>query len=189
MTTPANDYAAAVAALRTQSLPAYVSYTEEASARGLGNGRDAPARLTVDSRTNTIVEKPKDYSSGNTPPTKHVFEPACYAPTTEHLISWNGRNALAINVRRVTPSCADDTTFDVIYADPSTLQLLGADGSENDGGVSVDFSVHYGRFGNYVMPTSLRVHAHGHGLLFWVRERAEVTYSNYDFENVRRQSP
>lgn len=190
MTTPASDYAAAVAALRAQTLPAYVSYSEEAYARGIGSGTETPTRITVDTRTNNVVAR-SGGDAGNTPPTKRIFEPKCYDGVSEHSLSWNGRDAIAIDVRRNAASCngEDDVTFNVIYADPATMQLLGADGSETDEGVTVDFSVHYGRFDRYIMPTSLQAHAHGHGWLFWVRERAEVTYSNYSFDQVRRQSP
>lgn len=102
---------------------------------------------------------------------------------------WNGTAAIAIALGEKAAPCGDDITFETIYVDPTASTILGADGTESNDGVVVDLSLHYARFGKYVMPTYLAAHVHGHGLLFWVRQRAEVTYSNYAFEDVRRQSP
>ena len=185
MITPVADYATAVAALRDQKLPAYVEYTREADAHGLAGAHDGPARIVVDTRTGKIVST---NSKGDTPVTNKVFDPACYTPTGEHRTHWNGRDVVAISVRANSPSCKDDVDMNTIYADAQTLDLLGADGSEVDEDMAVDFSVEYGRFGKYVMPTSVSAHAHGHGWLFWVRERAQVRYYDYTFTNERRQS-
>lgn len=193
MTTPAADYAAAVAALRSQKLPAYVEYTRDAYARGLAGARDGPVRIVVDTRTGKIVSTtPADDESmrGDTAVTGKVFNPSCYTATGERQTHWNGRDVVAISVRAGTPSCKDDIAVSTVYADAQTLELLGADGSENDdANMAVDFTARYGRFGTYVMPTLVSAHAHGRGWLFWARERAEVRYSNYSFTNERRQAP
>jgi hypothetical protein len=188
MTTPANDYASAVAALRHQTLPAYVEYTEESFARGMANEQGVQTRVVVDSRTNKIVSRtPATGDSDNTPPTQRVFRPDCYQPRDERAVTWNGAIAITLGAKAAT--CDDDITFETIYTDPSSSTILGADGTESNDGAVVDLSLHYARFGKYLMPTYLAANVHGHGLLFWVRQRAQVTYSNYAFEDVRRQSP
>lgn len=190
MTTPANDYASAVAALRHQTLPAYVEYIEESFARGMANEQGVQTRVVVDARTNEIVSRtPATGDSDNTPPTQRLFQPDCYRPLGERAVTWNGVSAIAIALGPKAAACDDDITFGTIYTDPSASTILGADGSESNDGVVVDLSLHYAQFGKYVMPSYLAAHVRGHGLLFWVRQRAQVTYSNYAFEDVRRQSP
>jgi hypothetical protein len=192
MTTPAADYDAAVRLLRAQILPALIEYTQEGEAHGIAGWRGAPERISVDVRANKIVSvTPKgDWNTNgdDSPVTKHVFDPSCYTATRERLTSWNGHSAIAIAVVNAKP-CKAQIDVSTVYADTQTLDLLGAEGSEtDDGDMTVDFAVQYARFGEYVMPASVSAHAHGHGWLFWARERAEVRYSNYNFTNVRRQS-
>ena len=195
MSTPAADYAEAVRLLRTQTLPAYVEYTQEGDAHGIAGWRGAPERVLVDVRAKKIVSitphTHDDWDSDGTesPVTKHIFNPDCYQPTAEHRTNWNGRDALAISVRASSSSCKEDIDVGTVYADASTRELLGADGTETDEDMTVDFSVHYARVGQYIVPASLSAHAHGHGWLFWARERAELRYSNYTFTDARRQSP
>jgi hypothetical protein len=189
MTTPTADYDAAVRALRAQSLPAYVEYTQEADAHGLAGWRGDPERIVVDVRAKKIVSvTPRgDWDSDDSPVIKHIFNPACYVATAERLTNWNGTNAIAISV---TPSktCKEDIDVSTVYADAQTLDLLGTDGTEtDDDSMTVDFSVHYARTEGFIVPSSVSAHAHGHGLLFWARERAEIRYSNYSFTSVRRQ--
>ncbi len=192
MATASADYEAAVRALRAQTLPAFVEYTQEGEAYGIAGWHGAPQRVVVDVHAKKIVSvTPHDDKwnefADESPVTKHVFDPTCYAATNEHLVNWNGQTALAIAVKHAK-SCKEDIDVNTIYADESTLDLLGADGSETDEDMTVDFSVHYAHFGTYIVPSSISAHAHGHGWLFWARERAEVRYSNYTFTNARRQS-
>ncbi len=191
MTTPAADYDAAVRALRAQTLPAFVEYTQESDAHGLAGERDGPVRVVVDVRAKKIVSvTPKSDTryNGDSPVIRHIFDPSCYAPTTESQTKWNGYDAIAISVTEVK-HCKEDIDVSTVYADAHTFDLLGADGSEtDDNDMTVDYSVRYARFGAYIMPSSISAHAHGHGWLFWARERAEVRYSNYRFTEERRQS-
>ncbi|HET9029833.1 MAG TPA: hypothetical protein VFN49_06620 [Candidatus Aquilonibacter sp.] len=191
MITAAHDYDVAVAALRTQKLPAYVEYVQSSDAHGLAGYHGTPQRIVVDVRAKKIVsESPSGdgRDRGNdSPALKHLIDPNCYRPTGERSARWNGHDAIAISVRATASSC-DDLDVHTVFADASTGELLGADGSEDDDGMTVDFSVQYARFGSFVMPTSLSAHAHGHGWLFWARERAEVRYSDYRFTDTRRQA-
>ena len=190
MTTAAQDYDAAVTALRTQHLPAYVEYTRTASAHGIAGANDPPRRIVVDVRSKKIVSvtpQSGDWSSDDSPITQHLFDPSCYSATGERTTNWNGHDVIAINVSAKKDSC-DDLSVHTIFADASSRTLLGADGSETDEGMTVDFSVQYVSAGGYIIPSALSAHAHGHGWLFWARERAEVRYSNYNFTNERRQA-
>ena len=188
MTTPAVDYDTAVRALRAQTLPAYVEYTQEGNANGLAGWRGAPERVLVDVRARKIVSvTPHDDWNSDSPVTKHLFDPSCYTPSGERVMNWNGIEAVAIAVKE-TKTCNADIGVSTVYADAQTLELLGADGSETDeDNMTVDYSVHYARYGSYIVPSSVSAHAHGHGWLFWARERAEIRYSNYNFTGLRRQ--
>ncbi len=189
MTTPTADYEAAVRALRAQQLPAFVEYTQEGDAHGLAGWRGAPERVVVDVRAKKIVSiTPKnDWNSDDSPVIKHLFDPSCYAAVSERTTTWNGSAAVAIAVKPAK-QCDKDMGLSTVYADAQTLDLLGADGSETDeDNMTVDYSVRYARYGNYIVPSSVSAHAHGHGWLLWARERAELRYSNYDFTTVRRQ--
>lgn len=191
MTTAAADYDRAVHALRSQKLPAYVSYVETGYARGLAGARVAPTHITVDVATGKIVaESPSGKDNGDaTPVTKNLFNPDCYAAGTERLTTWNASQVIAIGVSS-TGTCKDDDLFvRTIYADATSGALLGADGTVNDESMQVDLSVHYATVDGYVMPTAVDAHAHGHGWLFWARERAGARYTNYSFTQTRRQSP
>ena len=189
MTTPAADYDAAVTALRSQKLPAYVEYTVNANASGIAGYHGVPERVVVDVVHKKVISTTSRDGDeyGDSPVLKHLFDPSCFTATTERMMNWNGRAVVAIGVHGKGNSC-DDLSLHTVFVDPSTNALLGADGSETDEGMTVDFSVQYGTFQGYVMPTVLSAHAHGHGWLFWARERAQVRYSDYSFTNVRRQS-
>lgn len=189
MTSPAVDYDTAVRALRAQTLPAYVEYTQDGDAHGLAGWRGAPERVLVDVRAKKIVSvTPKDDWNGNDSPViKHIFDPSCFTPASERETTWNGIKAVAISVKE-TRACQEDIAVSTVYADAQTLDLLGADGSEtDDDNMTVDYSVRYARYGNYIVPSSVSAHAHGRGWLFWARERAELRYSNYTFTDLRRQ--
>jgi len=189
----ATDYDAAVRALRAQALPAIVEYTETGSASGLKRVSDGPLRIVVDTRTNRIVSKTGPHGvisdeEGDDPVTRRLFNPACYRPTGERAMNWNGRAATAITVAGAGNCKNEDFDLATIYTDSATNELLGADGSETDEGVTVDYGVQYARFNGYVMPATISAHVRGHGWLFWVRERAEVHYSDYVFRQTRRQT-
>lgn len=187
------DYEAAVKALRAQALPAIVEYTEQGDAHGIKHFSDGPIRVVIDTRNNRVISKTgpdKDDSLNDDdgPVTRRLFDPACYRPTGERSTNWNGHDAVAISVAE-TGGCKNQE-FDIatVYADPATHELFGADGSETDEGVTVDYAVEYGRFRGYVMPSAISAHVRGHGWLFWVRERAQIRYTDYVFRPERRQS-
>jgi hypothetical protein len=192
MTGPASDYDAAVQALRTQTLPAIVAYTEEGSAHGIAHFDQPRERIVVDVRNKRVISRTP--SSGDNDMedvgllTKRLFDPGCYTPTAERATRWNDRDAVAISVRE-TPGCENDFEVSTIYADASTMQLLAADEIETDEGLTVEVSVQYRRVDGFIVPASISAHAYGHGWLFWARERAELTYSDYTFTETRRQQP
>lgn len=195
----AADYASIVHVFQAQRLPAFISYTEEASARGIANAADGPVRVVVDVKNGKVVERSPDGAEtsstkdhgGSDAVTRYFFSATCYHATGERTTNWNGRAAIAMTLHYDGgKECDKDSPFTVstLYADPQTREPLAAEGSESDEGVSVDISATYGRFGAYVMPETVSAHVRGHGWLFWVRERGEARYSNYDFQVVRRQS-
>src|SRR5438270_8263260 len=101
----AADYDAAVKALRTQTLPAVVEYTEQAHASGLKRINDAPIRVVVDTRNNRIVSKTGPQSNDSLgdddgPVTRRLFNPVCYRPTGERTTNWNGHSAIAFAVEK-----------------------------------------------------------------------------------------
>lgn len=189
--TAAADYDRAVQTLRTQKLPAYVSYVETGYAKGLAGARVKATHITVDVATGKIVaESPSGGDHGDaTPVTRNLFNPSCYAPRAERTATWNGMRVIAIDVSAAKTCKSDDLFVKTIYADATSGALVGADGMENDDDMQVDLSVHYATFDGYVMPTAIDAHAHGHGWLFWARERAGARYSDYTFTQTRRQSP
>jgi len=193
MLAAAADYDAAVKALRTQSLPAIVEYTEQGEAHGLKHLSDGPIHVVIDTRNNRIVSKTgldnkDELNDDDGPVTRRLFDPACYTASDERTTNRNGHAAIAIAVRK-TGTCKNQE-FDIstVYADAATHDLLGADGTATDEGISIAFAVDYGKFNGYVMPTAISAHAVGHGWLFWVRERAQIRYSDYVFRAVRKQS-
>lgn len=194
----AADFVQTVRAFQAQRLPAYVAYTERAAARGIVRENDTPVRVTVDTRTGRIVERsPKDAnrivdtgSEDGDSVVRYLFDPSCYAPVSERTARWNDRPALAISLKALPArACAQEPlSLSTLYADPATFEPLGADGTQSDEGVTVDFAVAYGRFNGYLMPVTVSAHVKGRGLLFWVRERGEARFSDYAFLAVRRQA-
>jgi hypothetical protein len=191
MTTAAADYDAAVHALRTQTLPAIVAYTEEGSAHGIAHFDQPRERIVVDMRDKRVISRTPasgdDDMQNVALVTKRMFDPGCYTPLGERAARVNNRDAIAITLL-ANPGCAEEVAFSTVYADASTLDLLGADSVETDEGVTVEVSVQYARIDGYILPSSISAHAYGHGWLFWLRERAEVTYSDYSFSDIRRQA-
>jgi hypothetical protein len=191
MTTAAADYDAAVHALRMQTLPAIIAYTEEGSAHGIAHFDQPRERIVVDVLNKRVISRTP--ASGDNDMqnaalvTKRMFDPACYTPLGERAVRVNGRDAIAIALI-AKPGCTEDVEFSTIYADAVTLDLLGADSVETDEGITVEVSVQYARIDGYILPSSISAHAYGRGWLFWVRERAQVTYSDYSFSDVRRQA-
>lgn len=191
VTTPQSDFDLAVRALRTQTLPAVVAYTQQGSAHGIARWDQQPERIVVDVKNNRIISRtPASDDSdgtGEQPVTKRIFDPACYRAASERLERWNGLDVIAIAVVR-THACNNDDDFSTVYSDASTSELVGADSTETDEGMTVDITVRYARFGSYILPSSISAHAHGHGWLFWARERGEIRYSNFSFDDSRRQA-
>jgi hypothetical protein len=187
----ASDYAAAVAYLDRTRLPAYVSFVEQASARGLAGDREAPQRLYVRVSDGAIVSGVPPagahmISSRNGDPNnpfgkRPFFRPQCYLPTTENQTRWNGEAALRFALR---PICKDDNGISELYVDPQTLRPIAVDGTftdTDDPHMTVAIELRYATIGRYTVPSSIRAHAVGHGWLFWARERAEVDYGDYRF--------
>lgn len=199
--TVATDYARAVAFLDRTRLPAYVSFVEQASARGLSRDSDGPQRIYVriaDGKivsgippANVHVVKTNNGDSGDPFRKPEFFEPHCYAPQSEDETRWNGQPAVRFELRS---TCNDDSGFTELYADPQTLRPIAADGTmtDADSHMTVALELRYTTIGEYTVPASIRAHAVGHGWLFWARERVEVDYTGYQFyqtgEFMRRQA-
>ncbi|HUY11654.1 MAG TPA: hypothetical protein VMV73_05275 [Candidatus Dormibacteraeota bacterium] len=184
-------YARAAAYLARTRLPAYVSFVERASAHGIGHDRDVTPRVYVRTADGAIVSgvPPADshaYQSKNgtsyNPFSKHwLFHPRCYVPTSANQTQWNGHAALRIELK---PTCKGDSGITELYADPQTLRPIAVDGNivdPSDPTVITAIELRYATIDRYTVPSSLRVHVVGHGWLFWMRERADVEYTEYEF--------
>ena len=202
---PANDYAKAVFALQSPARPAYVSFVTAANAHGLAGDSEEPHTVFVRTKDGAVVEGSlQNFSTGHyggrddtNPVSRPAFDPRCYAPSSEQTVQWEGRTMLRISLRASCPgedpdNTNDDHPFDSLYVEPETLLPIGATGTVEDEGMRVDLEEHFARFGPYVFTTDLSAHVRGSGFLFWVRERASVTYSDYKFYDrlpvVRRQA-
>ncbi len=187
----AADYAKAVAYLDRARLPAYVSFVEQAWARGIGGDSEAPQRIYVRISDGAIVEGAPPANAhvvntndgeGDNPFRKHpFFDPACYVPKSENQTQWNGQSTVRFELQA---TCDQDNGISELYADPQTLRPIAVDGTMTDTGdshMTVAIELRYTTTGIYTVPSSIRARAVGHGWLFWARERAEVDYSNYQF--------
>ncbi len=197
----AGDYARAVSYLDRSRMPAYVSFVERTSARGIGGAQSDDQRIYVRMSDGKIV-------SGVPPVGSHAvrspngdsdnpfrgggfFNPQCYVPTNESQTRWNGQPAVRFQLQAI---CSNENGITELYADPETLRPVAADGviPDPDDHVSAAVELRYATIGQYTLPSSIRAHAVGHGWLFWVRERVEVDYSAYRFytteEFTRRQA-
>lgn len=201
---PAMDYARAIAYLDRAGLPAYVSFVESASARGLGSDDEPPQRIYVrvadgailsgvpPSASHTVRSGPADSDNPFGP--HALFQPACYEASAEQPVRWNGRAALRFELR-LKPSCDKDVTMTALYADPQTLRPIAVEGSVPDSdrsGMTVALEERFEAVAGHTVPSSIEAHAVGRGWLFWARERARVQYASYEFYDtnpvVRRQA-
>jgi hypothetical protein len=199
----AADYAHAAAYLDRARLPAYVSFIEQATARGIAGDREAPQRIYVRTSDGVIVSgvppqnvhvvKTNTGGSDNPFGKQPLFDPKCYTPESENPTRWNGRPATRF-VLQSTCKADADIGITELYADPQTLRPIAVDGTvkDIDANMTVAIEMDYTTVGAYTVPESIRAHAVGHGWLFWARERAEVDYTNYEFytqaEFTRRQA-
>jgi hypothetical protein len=198
----AADYARAAAYLSPAQQPAYVSFVEQASARGMGSDDEAPQRIYVRTSDGAIMsgEPPANVhvihtsnGDGDSPFGKHAFfKPQCYVPQGEDQTRWNGEPALRFKLQA---TCSDDIGMSELYVDPITFRPIAADGTMADTGedhMNVAIELRYATVGQYTVPSSVRAHAVGHGWLFWARERVEVDYTDYAFypneQVMRRQA-
>ncbi len=198
--TAQSDYQHVLDVFSRQHLPAYVSYVDAVSIRGIPDQGDShgPNRVTVDTRAKKIVEgKPGHLSisgkeSGQTNPvTNPAFDPACYRAASDSRVTYEGKAAIRFALES-TCGPREDYFFSELYADATTFVPLAANGTvdarESLGGARADVQQRYGIFGGYIMPTLLTASVRGSGLVFWLHVRAEESYTSYDFENTRRQS-
>lgn len=204
---PTADYVKAVYALDHPAPPAYVSYVTSASAHGIAGDSEPKQTIFVRTKDGAIVagsiqnfSMQHYHGDDDSNPVSHpIFAPHCYIATNEQPTQWEGRAVVRFLLQPVCPSKdgeddKDDNLFDTLYADPQTLAPLGVTGTISEEGVSVDLEQHFTRFGSYTYASDISVHVRGHGLLFWVRERGEATYSQYQFYDalpkglVRRQA-
>jgi hypothetical protein len=198
----AADYARAVAFLDRARMPAYVSFVEHASARGMGNGDETPHRIYVRIADGKIVGgvppanshavQTGNGDSDNPFRNNGFFDPRCYVPTSEGKARWNGQPALRFELHA---TCNQDTGITELYADPISLRPIAVDGDMPDKqnpGMTTAIEMRYETVGGYTVPSSIRAHAVGHGWLFLARERVQVDYGDYEFyspaEFARRQA-
>ncbi len=195
------DYAHAVAYLDRRRLPPYVSFIERGTAHGLESFDDGRQRVYVRTSDGAIVSFTKagverdansNSNDGNPFRSDWLFNPSCSTPISEEPWRWNGISTLRFTLRS---TCSNDVAISHLYADPQTLEPIAIDGSVSDGGdgrMSVALEMRYTQVDGYTVPSEVRVHAVGHGWLFWARERADVTYSDYAFYGnqsvIRRQA-
>lgn len=195
------DYAHAVAYLDRRRLPPYVSFIERGEARGLESFDDGHERIyvrtsdgAVVSFTKAGVERVSNSNSNTDNPFRSdwLFNPSCSTPVSEEPWHWNGISTIRFTLRA---TCSNDIAISHLYADPQTLQPVAIDGSVTDGDdahMTVALEMRYTQVSGYTVPSEARVHAVGHGWLFWARERADVTYRDYAFYGdetvVRRQA-
>lgn len=200
--TVAADYARAAAYLARAALPPYVSFVEQASARGLAGDREQPQRIYVRMSDGAIVSgappgnvhavNTNNGGSDNPFRGRGLFDPQCYTPKSEDSTHWNGQAALRFQLQS---TCDNDNGMTELYVDPQTLRPMAVDGTitdTDDSHMTVALELRYGTLGQYTVLTSIRAHAVGHGWLFWARERVQVDYTDYNFfsqaEYARRQS-
>ena len=200
--TVAADYARAVAYLDRARLSAYVSFVEQASARGLGSDEEAPQRIYVRVSDGAIVSgmppanahvvRSNNSDSDNPFGSHPLFNPNCYAPRNEEQTRWNGQAALRFELQ---PKCNDDNGITELYTDPQTFRPIAVDGNipdADDAHMTIAIELRYAPIGRYTVPSSIRAHAVGHGWLFWARERVETDYTDYEFSQradfARRQA-
>lgn len=197
----AADYARAVSFLDADRLPAYVSFIERTSARGIGGVENSTERIYVRMSDGKIVSgvpprgsdvvRTTNGDSDNPFRGGGFFDPQCYRPTGEGLTRWNGQPALRFELQA---TCSKSNGITELYADPSTFRPIAADGviPDPEDRVTTAVELRYATLGAYTVPSSIRAHAVGHGWLFWVRERVEVDYAEYRFypagEFTRRQA-
>lgn len=195
------DYARAVSFLDRTRLPAYVSFVERASARGIGGAENDARRIYVRMSDGKIVSgvppagshvvRTTNGDSDNPFRTNGFFDPHCYAPKNEDETLWNGQPALRFALQA---TCNRDNGITELYADPKTFRPIAVDGDipDPDDHVTTAVELRYTEIGQYTVPSSIRAHAVGHGWLFWVREHVEVDYGDYQFyttgEFARRQA-
>ena len=176
MTTADADYAAAVAALRSQILPAYVEYVEEGHAHGIAGATESPVHVVVDVHGDRVISRSpssghdRSEMVGDSPVIRRLFKPECYVAKSERESSWNGAKAVAIAVISRCSDDNDDLFINTVYADARTGELVGAEGSETDEGMTVDLGISYARYSGFLVPSAITAHAHGHGMLFWARD-------------------
>lgn len=193
-----SDYQRVLNVFAYQRLPAYVSYVDTVTLHGArydSGNTHGPQRVTVNTKTRQIVEgSPSLVYAGNdktNPVVNPAFDPKCYRATNETRASYNARDSVLFTLK---PTCGshDEYFFTELYADATTMQPLAADGTfidrEMGGGARADIEQSYGVFGGYVMPALLNVNVKGTGIVFWLRVHAEETYTDYRFEDSRRQS-
>ncbi len=197
----AAEYGRAVAYLDRARLPAYVSFVERAWARGAAGDwevtkpiyvRISDGAIVSGAPPNTHVVRTNTGDSDNPFRKQEFFEPSCYVPKSEEQTRWNGQLAIRFELR---PLCGNENGITELYADASTFRPIAVDGNvvDTEDHVTTAVELRYTTIGQYTVPSSIRAHAVGHGWLFWVRERAEVDYTDYkvywttDF--MRRQEP
>ncbi len=196
------DYARAQGYLDRSRLPAYVSFVEQATARGIERDSQTPQRIFVRISDGAIVKgappasgrviEANNADSDNPFGKRWFFDPRCYVAKSENQTRWNGEAAARFQLQS---KCSGENGISELYVDPQTLRPIAADGNITDtdnANMTVALELRYATIGQYTVPSSLSAHAVGHGWLFWARERGEVDYTAYQFyptaESVRRQS-
>jgi len=157
----AADYAKAVAYLDRDRLPAYVSFVEQAWARGIGGDSEAPQRIYVRISDGSIVEGTPpanahvvqtNNADSDNPFRKHpFFDPQCYVPKSENPTQWNGQPAVRFELQA---TCDQDSGISELYADPQTLRPIAVDGTMTDTGdshMTVAIELRYATTGPYTV--------------------------------------
>jgi hypothetical protein len=192
------DYARVLEMLTKQHLAPFVAYDALDRVNGLGSDTQHD-HIVVRVSDGKIVAGSSHFSIGNdsdvaksaeqsNPVSRPLFDPTCYRATGERAATFEGREALAIDL---AATCKDthpsehDHPFTTLYIDPHTMQPLDVNGSLPDSAdskmVSVSMDERFASVSGRVLPSSIKVDISGSGLMFWLQVHVTESYSNYQF--------
>jgi hypothetical protein len=187
----AADYAA-VKAMLTRQLPAYVSYTVRSHVKFDAIVRDETSEVVVRTADGVIVKGKVPESAGSIhlgtggdsgmEPVKHpAFRAACYNATSARMQRYDGNDLEALTLRSQCGKNPDDKDFDTLYVDPRTREPVAAVGSSNDEHVAVRLVQQFAHAGDHTLPASLYARVQGSGLMFWLDVLVDQRYGDYRF--------
>jgi hypothetical protein len=190
----AADYAA-VKAMLTRPLPAYVSYTVRSHVKFDAILHDDTDEVTVRTSDGKIIKgripegapNAVHFSANNgsgegTEPVKGAaFRASCYEAKGATMTSYLDKPVEAIALRETCSKNKDDKDFDTLYVDPRSHEPVAAVGTDSGDNVDVHLAQAFSRTGDHVLPSTLYVRVKGSGLMFWLDLLVDQRYENYRF--------